>query len=44
VKGVLVAKMKLLCERVLIQSLATPELLAGEEMDSPLLWLMFFPG
>jgi hypothetical protein len=33
VKEVLVAKLKLLCERVLIQSLATLKLLAGEEMD-----------
>jgi hypothetical protein len=44
VKGVLVAKLKLLCERVLIQSLATLELLAGEEMDSPQRRLMFLPG
>jgi hypothetical protein len=44
VKEVLVAKLKLLCEKVLIQSLATLELLAGEEMDSPLLRLMFLPG
>jgi hypothetical protein len=43
VKGVLVAKLKLLCERV-IQPLATLKLLAGEEMDSPLLRLMFLPG
>jgi hypothetical protein len=43
VKGVLVAKLKLLCERV-IQPLATLELLAGEEVDSPLLRLMFLPG
>jgi hypothetical protein len=44
VKGVLVEKLKLLCERMLIQSLATLKLLAGEEMDSPLLRLMFLPG
>jgi hypothetical protein len=44
VKGVLVAKLKLLCERMLIQSLATLKLLAGEEMDSPLLRLTFLPG
>jgi hypothetical protein len=41
---VLVAKLKLLCERVLIQSLTTLKLLAGEEMDSPLLRMMFLPG
>jgi hypothetical protein len=39
-----VAKLKLRCERVLIRSLATLKLLAGEEMDSPLLRLMFLPG
>jgi hypothetical protein len=38
------AKLKLLCERVLMQFLATQELLAGEEMGSPLLRLMFLPG
>jgi hypothetical protein len=38
------AKLKLLCERVLVQFLATRELLAGEEMGSPLLRLMFLPG
>jgi hypothetical protein len=38
------AKLKLLCERVLMQFLATRELLAGEEMGSPLLRLMFLPG
>jgi hypothetical protein len=43
VQGVLVAKLKLLCERV-IQPLATLKLLSGEEMDSPLLRLMFLPG
>jgi hypothetical protein len=43
VKGVLVAKLKLLCERV-IQPLATLKLLAGEEMNSPLLRLMFLSG
>jgi hypothetical protein len=42
-KKVLVAKLKLRCERVLIQSLATLKLLAGEQMDSPLLRLMFLP-
>jgi hypothetical protein len=44
VKEVLVARLKLLCERVLIQSLATLKLLAGEEMDLPLLRLRFLPG
>jgi hypothetical protein len=44
VKKVLVAKLKLRCERVLIRSLATLKLLAGEEMDSPMLRLMFLPG
>jgi hypothetical protein len=38
------AKLKLLCERALMQFLATHELLAGEEMGSPLLRLMFLPG
>jgi hypothetical protein len=38
------AKLKLLCERVLMQFLATRKLLAGEEMGSPLLRLMFLPG
>jgi hypothetical protein len=44
VKEVLVEKLKLLCERVLIWSLATLKLLAGEEMDLPLLTLRFLPG
>jgi hypothetical protein len=43
VKRVLVAKLKLLCERVK-QPPATLKLLAGEKMDSPLLGLMFLPG
>jgi hypothetical protein len=38
-----VAKLKLLCERV-IQPLVILKLPAGEEMDSPLLRLMFLPG
>jgi hypothetical protein len=38
------AKLKLLCEKVLMQLLATRELLAGEEMDSPVLRLMSLPG
>jgi hypothetical protein len=44
VKRVFQAKLKLLCERVLMQFLATWELLAGDEMGSPLLRLMFLPG
>jgi hypothetical protein len=36
------AKMKLLCEGVLMQFLATQELLAEEKMGSPLLRLTFF--
>jgi hypothetical protein len=38
------AKPKLLCEGMLAQFLATRELLAGEEMGSPLLRLMSLPG
>jgi hypothetical protein len=41
VKEVFQAKLKLLCERALMQSLATQELLVEEEMGSPLLGLMF---
>jgi hypothetical protein len=44
VKEVLVTKLKLLCERVLIRSLATLKLLAEEEMDLPLQRLRFLPG
>jgi hypothetical protein len=44
VKKVLVAKLRLLCERVLVQFLATLKLLAGEEMDLPLPKLGFLPG
>jgi hypothetical protein len=44
VKDVLVAKLKLLCDRVLIQYLATLKLLARKEMDLPLLRLRFLPG
>jgi hypothetical protein len=44
VKEVFQAKLKLLCERALMQFLATQELLAEEEMGSPLLGLMFLPG
>jgi hypothetical protein len=43
VKEVLVEKLKLLCKRVLMQSLATLKLLAGKEMDLPLLRLRFLP-
>jgi hypothetical protein len=38
-----VAELRLLCERVLVQSLATLKLLAGEEMDLPLSKLGFLP-
>jgi hypothetical protein len=41
VKKVFQAKLKLLCEKALMQFLATQELLAEEEMGSPLLGLMF---
>jgi hypothetical protein len=44
VKEVLVAKLRLLCERVLVQFLATLKLLAGEEMDLPLSMLGFLPS
>jgi hypothetical protein len=44
VKEVLVAKLRLLCERVLVQLLATLKPLAGEEMDLPLSKLGFLPG
>jgi hypothetical protein len=44
VKEVLLAKLRLLCERVLVQSLAILKLLAGEEMDLPLLKLGFLSG
>jgi hypothetical protein len=44
VKEVLVAELRLLCERVLVQSLATLKLLAGEEMDLPLSKLGFLLG
>jgi hypothetical protein len=37
-KGEPLAKLRLLFERVLVQSLATLKLLAGEETDLPLLW------
>jgi hypothetical protein len=41
VKEVFQAKLKLLCERALMQFPATQELLAEEGMGSPLLGLMF---
>jgi hypothetical protein len=41
VKEVFQAKLKLLCERALMQFLATQELLAEEKMGSALLGLMF---
>jgi hypothetical protein len=44
VKGELLAKLRLLFERVLVQSLATLKLLAGDEIDLPLLRLGFLPG
>jgi hypothetical protein len=44
VKKIFQAKLKLLCERMLVQSLVTLKLLAGERLDSPLLGLMFLPG
>jgi hypothetical protein len=40
VKEVFQAELKLLCEKALMQFLATQELLAEEEMGSPLLGLM----
>jgi hypothetical protein len=40
----LLAKLRLLCEGVLVQSLATLKLLAGEKMELPLLRLGFLPG
>jgi hypothetical protein len=44
VKEVFQAKLKLPCERALMQFLAIQELLAEEEVDSPLPGLMFQPG
>jgi hypothetical protein len=44
VKEELLAKLRLLFERVLVQSLATLKLLDGEEMDLPPLRLGFLPG
>jgi hypothetical protein len=40
----LLAKLRLLFERVLVQSLANLKLLAKEEVDLPLLWLGFLSG
>jgi hypothetical protein len=43
VKEELLAKLRLLFERVPVQSLADLKLLAEEEVDLPLLWLGFLP-
>jgi hypothetical protein len=40
----LLAKLRLLFEKVLVQSLACLKLLAEEEVDLPLLWLGFLLG
>jgi hypothetical protein len=40
----LLVKLKLLLERVLVQSLANLKLLAEEKVDLPLLRLEFLPG
>jgi hypothetical protein len=40
----LLAKLRLLLERVLVQSLADLKLLVEEEVDLPLLRLGFLPG
>jgi hypothetical protein len=40
----LLAKLRLLFERVLVQFLADLKLLAEEEVDLPLSWLEFLPG
>jgi hypothetical protein len=44
VKEGLLVKLRLLCEKVLVQSLVILKLLAGEEIESPLLRLGFLPG
>jgi hypothetical protein len=44
VKEGFLAKLRLLCERVLVQSLVTLKFLAGEEIEIPLLRLGFLPG
>jgi hypothetical protein len=44
VKEELLAKLRLLFERVLVQPLANLKLLAGEEVSLPLLWWGFLPG
>jgi hypothetical protein len=44
VKEELLAKLRLLFERVLVQSLAELKLLTEEEVDLPLLWLGFLLG
>jgi hypothetical protein len=40
----LLPKLRLLFEKVLVQSLAYLKLLAGEEVNLPLLWLGFLHG
>jgi hypothetical protein len=40
----LLAKLRLLFEKVLVQSLAHLKPLAEEKVDLPLLWLGFLPG
>jgi hypothetical protein len=44
VKEELLAKLRLLCERLLVHSLAILKLLTEKEMDLPLLKLGFLPG
>jgi hypothetical protein len=44
VKEEFLAKLRLLCERVLVQPLAILKLLDEKEMDLPLLKLGFLPG
>jgi hypothetical protein len=44
VKEGLLEKLRLLCEKVMVQSLVILKLLAGEEIESPLLRLGFLPG
>jgi hypothetical protein len=44
VKEEILAKLKLLFERMLVQSLVGLKLLAEEEVDLPLLWLGDLPG
>jgi hypothetical protein len=44
VKEMFQSKLKLLCERAMMQFMVTLKLLAGEKLDSALLGLMFLPG